>query len=268
MLVALVSLDQVWQDKPANLERCIAFMEKVKSHGCELIVFPEMTLTGYSLAMDDTAESEADSPTLRWFGRACRDTGLAAVFGACLRDSSTGKPRNTWCLARPSGEASVIYSKIHPFSFAGEDKVLEAGDSLGMALVGNLNMGAAICYDLRFPELYAAMARQCDAVITIANWPERRVGHWRALLVARAIENQCFMFGVNRTGTDGNGLQYQKSSIAVTPDGSLLVPAIAGHEFDIYDIEPEDAAAYRASFPTLRDKRYALYADMLRRIDE
>jgi omega-amidase len=129
-----------------------------------------------------------------------------------------------------------------------------------------MNIGAAICYDLRFPELYAAMANHCDTIITIADWPTRRVSHWRSLLVARAIENQCFMFGVNRIGIDGNGLIYQKISIVVTPDGELLEPVILGHELDIYDIEPSDAAAtYRALFPTLRDKRYALYSDLLRK---
>jgi predicted amidohydrolase len=215
--------------------------------------------------MTEVSEEEDQSLTLNLFKEAATSIGLAAIFGACLRDPVTQKPRNTFCLARPDSEALIIYSKIHPFSFAGEDKVLEAGNRLGTARVGELNFGATICYDLRFPELYSAMASQCNAIITIANWPERRVNHWRSLLVARAIENQCFMFGVNRIGIDGNGLGYQKSSIAVTPDGELIEPVIPGHELDIYEIEPADAATYRASFPTLRDKRYELYSELLRK---
>jgi len=263
MRIALVSLDQIWQDKKANFDRCFSIMANAKSSGCELVIFPEMTLTGYSLNMSAVAEPDDQSLTLNWFQEASSTIGLASIFGACLCDPATGRPRNTLCMARPDSETLIIYSKIHPFSFAGEDKVLEAGNHIGIAQIGEMNIGAAICYDLRFPELYAVMANQCDAIITIANWPTLRVSHWRSLLVARAIENQCFMFGVNRIGIDGNGLNYQKSSIVVTPDGELLEPVIPGHELDIYDIEPSDAATYRALFPTLRDKRYGLYLDLL-----
>jgi len=87
------------------------------------------------------------------------------------------------------------------------------------------------------------------------------VAHWRALLVARAIENQFYMLGVNRIGIDGNGLAYEKSTLAVTPDGTLLEPIVAGEELDIYDIDPQEAARYRAEFPTARDKRYTLYRE-------
>jgi predicted amidohydrolase len=265
MRIALVSLDQIWQEKKANFDRCLSIMADAKSHGCELVIFPEMTLTGYSLSMAEVSEEEDHSLTLNLFRDAAAFIGLASIFGACLCDPVTKKSRNMFCLARPDSEILIIYSKIHPFTFAGEDKVLEAGNCLGMARVGDLDFGAAICYDLRFPELYSAMARQCNAIITIANWPERRINHWRSLLVARAIENQCFMFGVNRIGIDGNGLKYQKSSIAVTPDGELIEPVIPGHELDIYEIESADTSTYRNSFPTLRDKRYELYSELLKR---
>jgi len=171
------------------------------------------------------------------------------------------------CLARADGTSQAIYAKIHPFSFAGEDEVLEAGGRLGTVSVGALRLGASICYDLRFPELYAAMAPACNAAIAIANWPARRIAHWRSLLVARAIENQFFMLGVNRTGIDGNQLAYEKSTMAVCPDGTLLEPLVAGEEMDIYDIDTEAAARYRAEFPTMRDKRYSLYCELMRTID-
>jgi predicted amidohydrolase len=265
MRFSLVSLDQVWQEKKANFDRCLLLMSQAKSYGCELVIFPEMTLTGYSLNMADIAEYEDKSLTINWFNDAASAIGLTIVFGACLCNSVTGKPRNSFCMARPNHSFSITYSKVHPFSFAGEDKVLEAGNHLGMDRIGKLKIGATICYDLRFPELFSAMASDCDAIITIANWPERRVNHWRNLLIARAIENQCYMFGVNRIGVDGNGFQYQKSSLVVTPDGEVLKPTIPGYELDIYDIDPADVMNYRASFPTLRDKRYRLYSDLLKR---
>lgn len=267
MRIALVSLDQVWMDKKANCDRCLSLMSKAKACECELVIFPEMTLTGYTLNMNEVSEREDQSLTLNWFKDAASTIGIATIFGSCLNDPTNGKPRNTFCLARPNYEVLIIYSKVHPFSFAGEDKVLEAGDSLGTAQIGLLNIGATICYDLRFPELYAAMARRCNALVNIANWPAHRINHWRTLLIARAIENQCYMLGVNRIGSDGNGLNYPKSSMAISPDGELLAPVESGHELDVYDIDPEAAAIYRASFPTLRDKRYGLYADLLRKIN-
>ncbi len=268
MRIALVSLDQIWQDKRENFERCASIMEEAKTYGCELVIFPEMTLTGYSLAMSEVSEVENQSLTLNWFKDAASRIGLTAVFGTCLHDLASKKPKNTLCLACPDKEAEVIYSKIHPFSFAGEDKVIDAGNRLGIFQMQELNIGATVCYDLRFPELYAAMANQCNAMIVIANWPKKRLKHWYSLIVARAIENQCFMFGVNRIGIDGNGLEYQKSSIAVSPVGDLLVPTVLGKELDIYDFEPIDVAIYRSGFPTIRDKRSDLYSDLFRKINE
>jgi omega-amidase len=264
MRLALVSLDQIWHEKKSNFDRCVSFMKDAKENGCELAIFPEMTLTGYSLDMTAVAELEALSSTLSWFEHAASSIGITSVFGVCLINPHTQKPRNTLCVARPNSKALVLYSKIHPFSFVGEEKTLESGNCLGITKIGDMNFGTAICYDLRFPELYAAMARRCDAIITIANWPKRRGGHWRSLLAARAIENQCFMVGVNRIGIDANGLHYQKNSIIVSPDGELVDPLVPGGELDVYDINPVESIAYRSSFPTLRDKRYQLYSDLLR----
>lgn len=263
MRLALASLDQLWLEKDANFARCVELARLARIHDCELIVFPEMTLTGYSLDIDRIAEQEDGSQTLARFGKLAQETGLSIIFGACLLDPTSIRPRNLFCLARPDGSSRAAYAKVHPFSFAGEEKVLEAGDALSVTEVSGLRLGSSICYDLRFPELYSAMAPRCDAVINIANWPVRRVAHWRALLLARAIENQLFVFGVNRIGTDGRGLQYEKSSMAVAPDGTVLEPVLAGTELDIYDLDPAETARYRAVFPTVRDKRYALYREFL-----
>jgi len=259
MRIALVSLNQKWMDKKANLARCAFFVAEAKALGCELVVFPELTLTSYSLDIHSIAELEQESVTLSEFGILAKKTGLSIIFGACLIGQDEILPSNMFCLALPDGTSKSIYSKIHPFSFAGEDKVLQAGSQVASAKIGMLEFGASICYDLRFPELYSAMAPICNAAIVIANWPMKRVAHWRTLLIARAIENQFFMFGINRTGSDGNGLVYEKSTLAVSPDGFLQNPLVQGEEMDVYDIDIKNTASYRANFPTLRNKRYALY---------
>lgn len=264
MRIALVSLDQRWQDRRANYTLCQALIQEAAIKGCEVAILPEMTLTGYSLEVDVVAESIDNSESLRWFGELSKASGVHLVFGACLLNQATQKPRNVLCYAAPSTCALQIYAKAHPFSFAGEGSVIEAGDSLGFVDLPGIRVGASICYDLRFPEMYAAMATQCEGAICIANWPSRRVAHWRALLVARAIENQMFLFGVNRVGVDGAGLKYEKSSMVVTPSGEVMAPIHQSLELDIYEIDPGETTRYRDAFPTLRDKRRSFYLKLMR----
>lgn len=266
MRAALVSLDQRWHDKDANFTRCVELARSAGRHGCELVIFPEMTLTGYTMDTAAVVESLSESPTLERFGRTAAEANLIIAFGACLADSSTGKPRNQFCLARPDGRSEAVYAKVHPFSYAGEDRVFEAGRTVAAFDVGDVRVSASICYDLRFPELYSALAARCSVIAVIANWPADRVSHWRTLLTARAIENQSFVLGVNRIGVDGNGLRYEKSTLAFGPDGSPLEPLSAQGELDVYEIDPAVATKYREGFPTLRDKRYGVYCDLFRTI--
>ena len=263
MRIALISLDQRWHDKDANFAGCDSLVMEARVHQCELVVFPEMTLTGYSLDVDTITEEVVGSLTVARFGELARRAGVGIVFGACLRDASTGRPRNQLCLAQADGTSRPVYAKVHPFSFAGEDRVLEPGDCFGVVHLGALTLGASICYDLRFPEMYAAMAPHCNAAVVIASWPAARVAHWRILLVARAIENQFYMLGVNRIGSDGNGLRYEKSTLAVSPAGDVLAPIVRGAQMDIYDVDPALVDRYRRDFPTVRDKRRSLYEQFL-----
>lgn len=259
MRAALVSLDQRWHDKEANFARCSACADEAAEGGCGLLIFPEMTLTGYSIDIPAIVEPEIGSVTLKRFGILARETELTIAFGACLTEPRTGRPRNCLCLARPDGSSMAIYSKIHPFSLAGEDKVLESGSALAVATVGELTIGMSICYDLRFPEMYAAMVPACNVAVVIANWPTNRVAHWRTLLVARAIENQLAVLGVNRVGIDRSGLSYERSTMAVAADGTVLKPLRSVEEMDIYEVDVRETELYRQEFPTLRDKRASLY---------
>ena len=260
---ALVSMDQQWLNKPENLDRCAHFTATAGKSGCSLVIFPEMTLTGFSLETDVTLESLDGSQTLESFRELAQINQIEVIFGACLSDNQKTKPLNGFCVSRPDGSVDVIYEKTHPFSFAGEDNVYGAGDHLGLTEAGGAKIGAAICYDLRFPELYSMMALQCQAIITIANWPKSRASHWRTLLQARAVENQCYSVGVNRTGSDGNGLDYKKSSMVVSPDGEIMMPVEAiGDQLDIYEIDLDFVNNYRELFPTVKDKRFSLYREL------
>jgi len=266
MRVALVSLDQFWLDKENNFTRCVKFVHKAAEDGCELVFFPEMTLTGFSLDALSIVETPNNAMTFEWFGELSSASRVSVIFGACLIDQQTSNPRNVLCLAQQDGTVQSLYAKIHPFNFVGEDKVYDAGNSLEIVNVGALRLGCSICYDLRFPELYSIMSKSCNAVVNIANWPASRLEHWKSLLVARAIENQLFVIGVNRTGLDGNGLQYKKSSMVVSPDGKVLEPLYSEGEFDIYEVDPVEVTDYREAFPVVSDKRYELYAGFYQNI--
>jgi len=259
MRVALVSLNQHWLNKDINFARCVEFVQQARQLKCELIIFPEMTLTGYSLDVSQIAENEKSSNTLKRFSELAYQEGINIIFGACLIDGISHRPANHFCLALKTGESSAIYKKIHPFSFTGEDDIFAAGNYLKVSKLGTMNFVPTICYDLRFPELYAVMSSYCNAAIVIANWPSQRISHWRTLLTARAIENQFYMFGVNRTGMDGNQLLYEKSSFAINPDGNILEGESYSNEFDVYKFDSEIAMSCRDNFPTVRDKRYSLY---------
>jgi len=184
---------------------------------------------------------------------------LNIVFGCCLMQSNKTRAQNMLCHSKPINGSKAVYAKLHPFSYSGEEDFIEAGNNLGYVDFAEIRLGASICYDLRFPMPYSLMAPKCTGALCIANWPVGRVSHWKSLLVARAIENQMFMIGVNRVGSDPNGLTYVKSSMLVAPDGQIVAPFYSGEEFDCYDFDPSLTKKYRTDFPTLRDADFGRY---------
>jgi omega-amidase len=257
MKVALISLDQEWEDKQANLEHCRALASRAATMGAEFLVFPEMTLTGFTMHSTQVAEAGSDSPTIRAFADLSRQLGVHVAFGVVLTGQE--KPRNCLVVVDPAGVEVASYAKIHPFSHVGEDDHFEGGDCLVAVAVGDLRVGLTVCYDLRFPELYTALAPGCDAILVIANWPGSRIGHWHALLRARAIDGQCFVIAVNRTGTDRNDIEYPASSQVLDPRGERMNAVLADGCIALYDVCRGTVEDYRQAFPTLRDRRPSLY---------
>ena len=167
---------------------------------------------------------------------------------------SGARALNTLMAVSPADGTEACYAKMHPFSFSGEDKYFDRGASLAKLRIGDLQLGLTICYDLRFPELYTALARDCEVLVNIANWPRRRSAHWNVLLRARAIENQVYVIGVNRSGTDGNGLEYDRSSCVINANGDAMEPIVTEGDIDLFEITPRALADFRASFPTRHDR--------------
>jgi omega-amidase len=261
MRIALVSLDQFWEDKDLNITACYSFLKRAKKNGVSLVIFPEMTLTAFSMNTNLTAENRLDSRTVELFKTFSNEFQLAIIFGVVFQDGD--KALNNALLVDKTGEIKGDYSKIHPFSFVGEDAYFNRGREICAAKLDEVYIGITICYDLRFPEIYSALAKECGLIINIANWPSKRIDHWNTLLKARAIENQLFVIGVNRTGVDGKGLEYIKSSQVITPNGELLIPVISEDELDIYDIDLDDVNKFKKTFPTVQDRDSNLYKSIL-----
>lgn len=260
MQIALVSLNQVWEDKKANLILCEQYIQKASQSYADLIVFPEMTLTGFSNNIELISEEFERSQTIQEFSLLAKKFNIATVIGVVIQDAD--KSLNKSIFIDKMGKTLGNYSKIHPFSFVGEDKFFNAGSKLSIIDFEGTSIGLTICYDLRFPELYSALAKQCDIILNIANWPSKRVDHWNTLLKARAIENQMFVAGINRTGNDGCGLEYTESSNIFNANGE----ALEFEQYDnmkIYEVDINFTKEFKIKFNTTNDRKVELYKEIL-----
>jgi predicted amidohydrolase len=158
----------------------------------------------------------------------------------------------------PDGRDAALYTKIHLIGILDEDRHYGPGALPVPFAMAGVRTACFICYDLRFPELFRCVADQCDLVLVIASWPEPRRAHWHALLQARAVENQCYVAGVNRVG-EGGGNAFAGGSVVLDPLGEPL--ARAGEEEAVIsaEIDPEVVARVRRDFPFLRDRRRRLF---------
>jgi predicted amidohydrolase len=180
--------------------------------------------------------------------------GINIIGGFSVLSPSGTKGRNIARAYDRQGRTIASYTKARPFSLAGEDKYFEAGNAPVVFSVGGMPSSVFICYDLRFPELFRPVARRVKAVFVIANWPSSRVEHWTSLLRARAIENQCYVVGVNRTGTDGNGLSYPGVSCVFGPMGDLVLAGGEAEEILTAELDPAEVDRVRKEFPFLPER--------------
>lgn len=260
MKIALVSLDQVWEDKESNLKKCEYYITSAFKENVDLVIFPEMTLSGYSMNIDFIAEDSSISKSIKNFQSFAKSYNMAIIFGVVFKESD--KASNNLIFIEKSGNLQKCYTKIHPFSFACEDRYYIKGEKLAIAQIEEHKIGLTICYDLRFPELYSLMADECDFIVNIANWPKKRIDHWKSLLKSRAIENQLFIIGVNRTGTDGNGHEYEESSLIYDSNGIECESIKSFNNMKIFDIDKNSTIDFKNNFNTVQDKRFDLYNNL------
>ncbi|MCY7310775.1 MAG: nitrilase family protein [Chitinophagaceae bacterium] len=238
--VTIIQANLHWEDKADNLKMLEEKINSIKEK-TEIVVLPEMFTTGFSMKPKLLAET-MEGETVQWMKRVAADkkiilTGSVIIKAPSLLERAGGEAyfnRLIWML--PNGQYGV-YDKRHLFAYAGEDDHYTAGTKRLIASVKGWKINLLVCYDLRFP-VWARQssltpnlsppvergerAAEYDVLIYVANWPEKRIHAWKTLLQARAIENQCYVVGVNRVGNDGNNIHYSGESMIVDPMGEVL----------------------------------------------
>lgn len=222
LLVTMVQTDLVWEDKQANLDMLARKIDTLEER-THLIILPEMFSTGFSMNPSALAET-MDGPSVEWMRNVAIRKKCILTGSLIIEDRGRYYNRLIWML--PNGQYGH-YDKRHCFSLAGEHLHYSPGGKRLIASVNGWRINLCICYDLRFPvwsrQQVTADSTQpeFDVLVYVANWPDRRVAAWDALIPARAIENQCYVIGVNRVGLDGNGLVHSGHSQVVDPLGDV-----------------------------------------------
>jgi omega-amidase len=250
MKIGLVQMDIVWESKKDNVRRAEQYVEQAARNGCDILVFPEMFNTGFSMNVAVTCEP-SNGETSEALSRMAGRYGVNLIAGYAVNGKNKGKGRNQSAVFDRAGKQVGTFVKRHSFAFADEDRFYDAGETSMTFEVEGMPSSLFICFDLRFPEVFREVAGRVKTIFVLANWPSKRVEHWEVLLRARAIENQAFVIGVNRTGTDGNGIDYPGKSKVFGPMGNEICSGSAKEELVIGEIVPEEVDEVRKTFPFL-----------------
>lgn len=260
LTVTTIQTNLSWEDKVANLKM---FEKKINSitEKTEVIVLPEMFSTGFSMQPQKFAET-MDGETMQWMKKIAVQKKIILTGSIIIKENGEYFNRLIWML--PNGKYGV-YDKRHRFAFAGEDKHYAAGDKRLIASVKGWKINLQVCYDLRFP-VWARQNSQADKIIKgeesnfeydllvyVANWPERRSLAWKTLLLARAIENQSYVVGVNRVGKDGNDISHSGDSMIIDPMGEVLYSKKDEEDIFTISLDKTQLTATREKFPFWKD---------------
>lgn len=246
MRITILQRNIEWADAPLNVKRAD---EAIDRHpGADLYVLPEMFSTGFCTNPEDIAES-ADSNTLRWM-KAKAEAVDAALAGSIVV-TEDGKFYNRFYFVKPDGSVAW-YDKKHLFTYGGEHLHFTAGHERVVVEWKGVRILLAVCYDLRFP-VWTRNRGDYDLILYVASWPAPRISAWNALLVARAIENQCYVAGVNRVGHDP-ACAYCGGSVIIDPYGKTMVACTMDEECEATaEVDKEKLDAFRKKFPVLGD---------------
>lgn len=278
MRIGLAQMDIFWENVQKNMGKAEDFIKKAKENQVELLIFPEMTLTGFSMHVEKTTKDWQQQ--VHFFEKMSRQYEISIIFGypapagepvgpergrhgqqlgADLSAGISGQKmyHNHLALAE-HGRVRMDYTKLHPFTFGQEGEYFSGGEEIVCTPWKDTMLGAFICYDLRFPEIFQISSAKSELIVLIANWPVSRIDDWDCLLKARAIENQAYIAAVNRTG-EGGGLLYNGHSALFGPRGERLTTLCQEESLLIGGVDPEYVRRCRDVFPLKKDRREELY---------
>ena len=254
--IALGEYDTGWHSPEASIAAADALVQEAIRCDARVVVLPEMATTGFT--MDGAQAVAITSPAVQRLQEVAARHGIWLVVGVALAEAG-GESGGGACVVNgalaidPGGEIRAIHRKQRLFAFAGEHAVYTAGAGPTTIDIDGVRIALFICYELRFAEVFAAVADRVDCVVLIANWPAARRPHWDTLLRARAIENQCVVIGVNRLG-EGGGIAYDGGSAAYDAWGDPL-PSAQGCGVQVVVVNAATVGAVRQRYPFLRDRR-------------
>lgn len=242
-----------WEDKAANLQ---LLEEKIAAitEPTQVVVLPEMFSTGFSMHPETLAEP-MNGPTIDWMKKVAASKKIILTGSLIIEEGGHYYNRAVWM--QPNGQWGC-YNKRHLFAYGGEHEQYTAGQQRFIASVNGWRVALFVCYDLRFPvwcrqQFKAQNGFEYDVAIYVANWPQRRSLAWKTLLQARAIENQCYVLGVNRVGVDGNSIYYSGDSMVIDPLGDILYQHTEQEDVFTITLQKEPLQNLRDTFPFWRD---------------
>lgn len=247
--LTLLQTDIAWEDKTHNLHCLHQHLQQLKGT-TEVVVLPEMFTTGFSMQPQSLAET-MDGPTWQQLQREAEESGITLVGSMIATDGESCFNRGF--VVTPQGQCHLA-DKRHLFSIGGESRNYTAGNSRTLIPLHGWNVRLLVCYDLRFPVWSRNDSGSCDLLIYVANWPSSRRKVWDVLLQARALENQCYVCGVNRIGKDANGLCYNGGSVIYSPKGNLMASVpddVEGSSTALLSLA--SLQEFRQKFPVARD---------------
>lgn len=258
MKIANIQLDVAFGNPSENYRRVENFIETVSNHRPDIIVLPELWTTGYDLTRLAEISDDYAKTALSFLKDQAKKYNVSFVGGSVPKKTSKGI-YNTLLIVDQNGNEIHQYSKLHLFKLMSEHKYLSPGNTNGLFELNSELFAGFICYDIRFPEwIRTHTVKGAKAIFVVAEWPAQRLSHWRAILVARAIENQCYVIACNRAGSDDSNL-FAGHSMIIDPWGEIIAEADGNEGVLMGEIELNKVTEVRKTIPIFEDRRPEFY---------
>lgn len=248
LTITLIQKDLLWEQPDKNRAAFESFLTKHTAKS-DLVILPEMFTTGFSMNPNKFSE-RMNGPSVQWMQTMAKIHQTSIIGSLIIQENTHYYNRLIWV---SPDQTIQSYDKRHLFSFGNEHLHYQAGTATLETTLHGWRIRPLICYDLRFP-VWSRNTTDYDLLIYVANWPERRIHHWKSLLIARAIENQSYVIGLNRVGLDGNNINHNGNSLVISPQGAVLLELINDEKIETITLSRQIQDEYRASFPALQDR--------------